>query len=170
MPRAEASRRQRRVVGGRVVPRWWDRAIMLATQDKTRGEIAATCQKSLSAVAMALESAYARELIAAIDAKARARLIEQAADPRVMAQLEAPAAMGRLIGASRNAEKPMEVAAINKDVLNYAGYAPAEKKLIMSVTAEVEKLPLAALEEWERTGVLPAAVAALMPPAPDGRD
>lgn len=151
----------------KLVPKWWYRVAALKAEGKATGAIAADVGKSASHVSRVLTSPWMRETLARIEHETRERLIRAAVDPRVQAQLEAPAAMGRLIAAARTAEKPLEVAAINKDVLNYAGYAPAEKKLIMSVTATIDELPLEVLEEWERTKQLPTAVQATLDGTPD---
>lgn len=153
-------------------PVWWAEALQLwIGSDLTHAQVAEKLGKRPDTVARALNSPWARERRMDIERRTRERLVEAGVSPILQAQLEAPAAMGRIVAASRAATKPMEVAAINKDVLAIAGYVTDRRQssnVTVSLQGKIRDVSDAELEAFATRGVVPESLGGLLAlPAPE---
>lgn len=160
-------------------PAWHTEALQLWLagdedgNDLTQAQVAERLGRKLQTTQAALNSPWAKQRRRDIEARTRERLVEAGVNPVLQAQLEAPAAMGRIIQASKDATKPLEVASVNKDVLAIAGFVTDRRQstnLNLSVSAKYKDFSDAQLEEAAASlarGIVPEKlrhVLAIAPP------
>lgn len=152
-------------------PQWWAEALTLwCASDLTQAQVAAKLGRRVTTVQKALNSPWAKERRMDIERRTRERVVEAGVSPILQAQMEAPAAMGRIIDASKSATKPLEVASINKDVLSIAGFVTDRRQttsLTLTVGAKLKQLTDEELSAFANRGVIPESVRGMLPAPED---